>query len=106
MSYAPTTNIYGTLCPSNTLMSQSSTAGSVSSSLMSNTTILCGPRQSPDILGISPQVYAPTSVSSTGSPAAIGGILAPAIVLGSAGGSIVSSGSSVIGKYYFINQYY
>ncbi|XP_037813167.1 uncharacterized protein LOC119604549 isoform X2 [Lucilia sericata] len=97
MSYAPTTNLYGTLGPSNTLMSQSSTAGSVSSSLMSNTTILCGPRQSPDILGISSQVYAPTSGSSSGSPA-ISGILAPAIVLGSAGGgSIVSSGSNVIG---------
>lgn len=98
MTYAPTTNLYGTLGPSGTLMSQSSTAGSVSSSLMSNTTILCGPRQSPDILGISSQVYAPTSGSSTGSPA-IGGILAPAIVLGSAGGSIVSSGSNVIGKF-------
>ncbi|KAM7361477.1 uncharacterized protein ACRADG_012179 isoform 2-T4 [Cochliomyia hominivorax] len=96
MTYAPTTNLYGTLGPSGTLMSQSSTAGSVTSSLMSNTTILCGPRQSPDILGISSQVYAPTSGSNTGSPA-IGGILAPAIVLGNAGGSIVSSGSNVIG---------
>ncbi|TMW43804.1 hypothetical protein DOY81_011115, partial [Sarcophaga bullata] len=76
ISYAPTTNLYGTLGPSNTLLSQSSTAGSVTSSLMSNTTIMCGPRQSPDILGISSQVYAPTSGSSTTSPA-IGGTVVP-----------------------------
>uniref|UniRef100_A0A1I8QC77 SUEL-type lectin domain-containing protein n=1 Tax=Stomoxys calcitrans TaxID=35570 RepID=A0A1I8QC77_STOCA len=96
ISYTPATNLYGTLGPGNTLLSHSSTSGSIAPGLMSNTTIMCGPRQSPDILGISSQSYAPTSCTSTGS-STIGGILTPAIVIGASGGSVVSSGSNVIG---------
>ncbi|XP_075153364.1 uncharacterized protein LOC142226967 [Haematobia irritans] len=94
ISYTPATNLYGTLGPGNTMMSHSSTTGSMLPGMISNTTIMCGPRQSPDILGISPQSYAPTSCTNTGTTT-LGGILTPAIVIGAGGASVVSSGTVV-----------
>uniref|UniRef100_A0A1I8MWL7 SUEL-type lectin domain-containing protein n=1 Tax=Musca domestica TaxID=7370 RepID=A0A1I8MWL7_MUSDO len=96
ISYAPTTNLYGTLGPGSTLLTHTNTTGTMGPGMMSNTTIMCGPRQSPDILGIAAQSYAPTSCTNTGSTT-IGGILTPAIVIGAGGATVVSSGSNVIG---------
>uniref|UniRef100_A0A1B0FJB7 SUEL-type lectin domain-containing protein n=1 Tax=Glossina morsitans morsitans TaxID=37546 RepID=A0A1B0FJB7_GLOMM len=92
ITYAPTSNLY---VPSSDMVSHSAALDSLPPNIIANTSLLCGPRQSPDVLGISAQTYASVNNSATGSPV-MGGILAPTIVIGAANNPVDSSSNNVI----------
>ncbi|KAL9889926.1 uncharacterized protein ACN427_009060 isoform 3-T17 [Glossina fuscipes fuscipes] len=92
ITYTPTSNLY---VPSSDMVSHSGALDSLPPNIIGNTSLLCGPRQSPDVLGISAQTYASVNNSATGSPV-MGGILAPTIVIGAANNPVDSSSNNVI----------
>uniref|UniRef100_A0A1A9W723 SUEL-type lectin domain-containing protein n=1 Tax=Glossina brevipalpis TaxID=37001 RepID=A0A1A9W723_9MUSC len=92
ITYAPASNLY---VPPNDMISHSVTLDPLPPNLIGNTSLLCGSRQSPDVLGISAQKYASVNNSTTGSPV-MGGVLAQTIVIGAANNPVDSSSTNVI----------
>ncbi|KAL7727568.1 hypothetical protein ACLKA6_000123 [Drosophila palustris] len=94
ITYAPAGSLYASLAPSQlgTVGATGTTAGLIPNSL------LVGARQSPDLIGISPNSYVSTSSAGTVNPGQgqMTGILAPAIVIGANGPGGHLPGSSGI----------
>lgn len=97
ITYAPASSLYASLAPSQL----ATVAGAGPPSGLLPNSLLVGPRQSPDLIGISPSTFVATSSAGSAPPgqAPMAGILAPAIVIGANGpGGTLPLSSSGISK--------
>lgn len=109
ITYGPSSSLYGSLGPTNVshtsstlLLQNSAGAGTGTPSLIANPLLCSGPRQSPDIIGISTNSFVTGGVNTSADNAGhMNHVMTPAIVIGS-GMAVCSSSpgnSNAMGKF-------